>query len=142
MKTNEMMELISHKYSKAGRWMFGDSPIMHDELAQLVANGIKTATTCSFYAYDSHESEDGKILVGNHYIVFNSQNQPVCVVRVTHLHLMRFSEMTEELAWKEGEGDRSLLYWQLEHQRFFQKVGDFFPEMEIVVIEFKMIESL
>ncbi|SFN97476.1 ASCH domain-containing protein [Xenorhabdus japonica] len=57
------------------------------------------------------------------------------------MHLMQFSEMTEELAWKEGEGDRSLLHWQLEHQRFFEKIGDFSPDMEIVVIEFKVIEN-
>ncbi|MDC9588938.1 ASCH domain-containing protein [Xenorhabdus sp. XENO-10] len=49
--------------------------------------------------------------------------------------------MTEELAWKEGEGDKSLLHWQSEHQRFFEKVGDFSPDMEIVVIEFKVIEN-
>ncbi|MDC9588937.1 ASCH domain-containing protein [Xenorhabdus sp. XENO-10] len=52
---------------------------MHDELAELVAKGIKTATTCPFYAYHSYESEDGKITVGNHYIVFDSREHPVCV---------------------------------------------------------------
>ncbi|OTA15741.1 ASCH domain-containing protein [Xenorhabdus vietnamensis] len=142
MKTNEVMELIESKYPKSGRWVFGDSPAMHDELAQLVTKGIKTATTCPFYAYHSYESEDGKITVGNYYIVFDSKEHPVCVARVTAMHLMQFSEMTEELAWKEGEGDRSLLHWQLEHQRFFEKIGDFSPEMEIVVIEFKVAEVL
>ncbi|MBC8949211.1 MULTISPECIES: hypothetical protein [Xenorhabdus] len=63
MKTSEVMELIESKYPKAGHWVFGDSPSMYDELAKLVAKGIKTATTCSFH---SCESDDSKITVGNH----------------------------------------------------------------------------
>ncbi|MBI6547362.1 ASCH domain-containing protein [Xenorhabdus sp. VLS] len=132
-----MMELIENKYPKAGRWVFGDSPAMYDELAELIAKGIKTATTCSFHSYRSDEPDNGKITVGNHYIVFDSKERPVCVARVTAMHLMKFSEMTAELAWKEGEGDRSLLKWQLEHQRFFKNEGVFSPDMEIVVLEFK-----
>ncbi|WP_340616241.1 ASCH domain-containing protein [Xenorhabdus entomophaga] len=137
----DKIELLESKYPKAGRWVFGDSPAMHDELAELVAEGIKTATTCPFSSYDSYESDDGKITVGNHYTVFDSKEKPVCVARVTAMHLMQFSEMTADLAWKEGEGDRSLLHWQLEHQRFFERIGVFSPDMEIVVIEFKVVEK-
>ncbi|WP_374050634.1 ASCH domain-containing protein [Xenorhabdus taiwanensis] len=50
--------------------------------------------------------------------------------------------MHDELAWKEGEGDRSLFHWQAEHQRFFERIGEFSPDMEIVVIEFKVIENI
>ncbi|KMJ45695.1 hypothetical protein AB204_07625 [Xenorhabdus khoisanae] len=142
MKTDKITKLLESKYPKAGRWVFGDSPAMHDELAELVAKGIKTATTCPFSLYDSYESDDGKITVGNHYTVFDSKESPVCVARVTAMHLMQFSEMTADLAWKEGEGDRSLLHWQLEHQRFFESIGVFSPDMEIVVIEFKVVEKL
>ncbi|OTA20129.1 ASCH domain-containing protein [Xenorhabdus beddingii] len=134
------MELMKDKYPKAERWVFGDSPAMNDELAELVAKGIKTATTCSFNLYDSDESEGDKITVGNHYIVFDSKERPICVVRVIAMHLMQFSEMTTELAWKEGEGDRSLLHWQAEHQRFFGRMGVFSPDMEIIVIEFKTVD--
>ncbi|WXG15750.1 ASCH domain-containing protein [Xenorhabdus griffiniae] len=93
MKAIEIMKLIESKYPKAGYWVFGDSPSMHDELAKLVAKGIKTATTCSFHSY---ESDDSKITVGNHYIVFGSKGNPTCIVRATAMHLMRFSEMTED----------------------------------------------
>ncbi|OKP02027.1 ASCH domain-containing protein [Xenorhabdus eapokensis] len=130
MKTNKVI---------SGHWVFGDSPSMHDELAKLVAKGIKTATTCSFHSY---ESDDSKITVGNHYIVFDSKENPVCIVIITAMHLMQFSEMTDELAWKEGEGDRSLFHWQVEHQRFFERIGDFSPDMEIVVFEFKVMENI
>ncbi|PHM74222.1 ASCH domain-containing protein [Xenorhabdus kozodoii] len=139
MKTNGIMALIESKYPKAGHWVLGDSPSMHDELAELIAKGIKTATTCSFHSY---ESDEDKIAVGKHYIVSDSKEHPVCIARVRAMHLMQFSEMTEELAGKEGEGDRSLLHWQLEHQRFFERVGDFSPDMEIVVIEFKVVENI
>ncbi|PHM45377.1 ASCH domain-containing protein [Xenorhabdus mauleonii] len=142
MKTNEITELMESKYPKAGRWVFGDSAAMQDELAVLVNQGIKTATTCPFEAYTAYESGDGKMTVGNHYVVFDSKDHPVCVARVTAMHLMQFSEMTEELAWKEGEGDRSLLHWQQEHQCFFERLGIFASDMEIVVIEFKVVENI
>ncbi|AOM40050.1 ASCH domain-containing protein [Xenorhabdus hominickii] len=141
MKTDKVIELIENKYPKAGHWAFGDSPAMQDELSELVVKRIKTATSCSYHSYASYGADDGKITVGNHYIVFNSQESPICAVRVTDMHLMQFSEMPAELAWKEGEGDRSLLHWQLEHQRFFTSEGVFSPDMEIVVIEFSVVES-
>ncbi|PHM60241.1 ASCH domain-containing protein [Xenorhabdus ishibashii] len=139
MKKNKVMNLIENKYPKSGHWVFGDSPSMYNELAKLVAKGIKTATTCSFHSY---ESDDNKITIGNHYIVFDGKENPVCIIRITAMHLMQFSEMTEELAWKEGEGDRSLFHWQVEHQRFFEGIKEFSPDMEIVVIEFKVIENI
>ncbi|WP_323856411.1 ASCH domain-containing protein [Xenorhabdus doucetiae] len=135
--TNKVMTLIENKYPKAGRWVFGDSPAMQDELTELVTKGIKTATACSFHSYSCDPET-----IGHHYIVFDSRENPVCVVRITAMHLMKFSEMTAELAWKEGEGDRSLLNWQLEHQRFFEREGTFSSEMEIVVFEFKVVENI
>ncbi|MDX7998483.1 ASCH domain-containing protein [Xenorhabdus sp. Reich] len=132
------MESIENKYPKAGRWVFGDSPEMNDELAELVVKGVKTATTCSFDSYCTYGPE----IISSHNVVFDSQDNPICVIRIMTMHLMKFSEMTEELAWKEGEGDRSLHNWQLDHQSFFTREGNFSPDMEMVVFEFKVIEKL
>ncbi|WP_086956412.1 ASCH domain-containing protein [Xenorhabdus innexi] len=134
-----MMKMIKEKYPTAEHWQFGDSAELQDALAGLVTKEIKTATSCSFASY---RQSGNSIVIGNEYIVLNSRNEPTCVVRVMALHLVRFSEMTTELAWKEGEGDRSVKHWQQEHQRFFEREGTFSPEMEVVVIEFKMIDTV
>lgn len=55
-----------------------------------------------------------------------------------------FKDADEELAYKEGEGDRSLSYWRQAHLDLF---GWLYPEMglefnedeKIVVEEFKLI---
>ena len=57
-------------------------------------------------------------MIGEYKIVENSRGEPVCVIRVIGLHLLRFSDVTVELARKEGEGDLSLEYWRNEHRRF------------------------
>ncbi|MBD2800527.1 ASCH domain-containing protein [Xenorhabdus sp. M] len=138
MKTGNIMESLKNTYPKAGRWVFGDSPEMNDELAELVTNGTKTATTCSFDSYCKY----GPVIIGSHNVVFDSRDTPVCVTRIMVMHLMKFSEMTEELAWKEGEGDRSLNKWKHAHQNFFTREGTFSSDMEIVVFEFSVIERL
>ncbi|WP_275347206.1 ASCH domain-containing protein [Xenorhabdus bovienii] len=139
MKIHELMEVIENKYPAAESWVFGDSIEMYDKLSALVAEGTKTATSCSYHAY---KQVDEEIEIGNEYIVLNGKNLPVCVVRVTAVHLTQFSAMTTELAWKEGEGDRSLHRWRMEHKCFFEREGTFSPDMEVVVIEFEVIEVL
>ncbi|MEW5715140.1 hypothetical protein AB1462_22625 [Pseudomonas sp. SB113] len=44
------------KYPGAISWPFGDAPEMADELAELVAKGIKTAACSSFSSF-KHEDE-------------------------------------------------------------------------------------
>lgn len=96
MKIHEPMEVIENKYPAAESWVFGDSIEMYDKLSALVAEGTKTATSCSYHAY---KQVDEEIEIGNEYIVLNGKNLPVCVVRVTAVHLTQFSAMTTELAW-------------------------------------------
>ena len=58
------------------------------------------------------------------------------------MRLVRFCDVTEEFARKEGEGDLSLEYWQTEHQRFFTCTGHFSDDMELITEEFEVIEVL
>lgn len=64
-------------------------------------------------------------------------------LRDTHLtlRLIRFNEMSPELAALEGEGDLSLAYWQSAHQAFFEREGTWAPDMELVYEEFAVIEA-
>jgi uncharacterized protein YhfF len=57
------------------------------------------------------------------------------------LSIIRFDEMSPELAALEGEGDLSLAYWRSAHQAFFEREGTWSPEMELVYEEFAVIET-
>ena len=125
------------KYPTATAWSFGDSPQLADELAALVLSGKKTAT-CS--ALQACIQENALPVVGAYSIILDGRGKPVCAIRTQVTRLLRFNEVTESLARKEGEGDLSLAHWQKEHKRFFAREGTWSPEMELVFEEFALIE--
>ncbi|ROP50094.1 uncharacterized protein YhfF [Enterobacter sp. BIGb0383] len=125
------------KYPTATAWSFGDSPKLADELAALVLSGKKTAT-CS--AMQACIQENALPVVGAISIILDGRGKPVCAIRTLVTRLLRFNEVTESLARKEGEGDLSLAHWQKEHQRFFSREGTWSAEMELVFEEFALIE--
>lgn len=97
-------------------WSFGDDG---DTLAELVLQGIKTAT-CS--ALPLYELEGEPLPVAGEYsVILDSRERAVCVIQTTRVYQTPFREITAEHAWKEGEGDRSLAYWRQVHEAFFSK---------------------
>jgi uncharacterized protein YhfF len=133
------LEQLKAKYPGAQAWQIGDSPALADELATLVASGIKTASCGSFACW---QAEDPAPKLGSYNIILNGQDEPVCVIRIISLRLTRFCDVTEAFARKEGEGDLSLEYWRKEHQRFFSAAGIFSEEMELVAEEFEVVERV
>ncbi|MCK9782016.1 MULTISPECIES: ASCH domain-containing protein [Enterobacterales] len=132
-----MLAKLKKKYPTAISWSFGDNAQLADELAMLVIDGKKTATCSSLSGFFS----DSVIpVIGGFNIILNSKNEPVCVIRTRSLQLIRFNEVTEELAKREGEGDLSLSYWQEGHKAFFNREGTFSEDMELVFEEFELIE--
>ena len=131
------LEQISSRYPGATAWSFGDSPQLADELAALVLCGKKTAT-CS--ALEACIQENALPIVGAYSIILDGRGAPVCVIRTLATRLLRFNEVTESLARKEGEGDLSLAHWQKEHQRFFNREGTWSADMELVFEEFALLE--
>lgn len=130
---------IEMKYPGAGAWQMGDSPELASELANLIKKGIKTASCGSFASYQQEESAPR---IGSYNIILDGQNVPVCVIRLVSLQLVRFCDINEEFARKEGEGDLSLEYWKKEHQRFFIREGHFSEDMELIAEEFEVGEVL
>lgn len=113
-------EELKVKYPGANAWQMGDSPELASELADLIKKGIKTASCGSFASY---QQEEPAPKIGSYNIILDGQSIPVCVIRLVSMRLVRFCDVTEEFARKEGEGDLSLEYWQKEHQRFFTREG-------------------
>ncbi|WP_090398073.1 ASCH domain-containing protein [Natribacillus halophilus] len=101
--------------STVSAWAFGAQA---DELAQLVIDGVKTAT-CS--AYILYEIENEPLPTTDDYsIILNSADEPVAIIKTEEVTLTPMNEVTAEFARAEGEGDRSYQYWKDEHEKFFK----------------------
>lgn len=99
-------------------WAFGDSKEMADELANLVLSGTKTATASNYSLYGENESLP---YIGLHNMVMDGDGNPAAIVETTSVEILPFDEVTEEHAYLEGEGDRTLTYWRKVHEDFFTK---------------------
>ncbi|MFZ4832894.1 ASCH domain-containing protein [Rouxiella sp. Mn2063] len=128
------MPQIPQKYKAAERWSFGDNEAQADELAQRVIAGVKTATCANLD--DEGEPEPGEI-----FVVVDGRNNPVCAVQLTEVKQVAFDLVSEQHAWEEGEGDRTLASWRREHQRFFEAYDMFAPDMPLLLMKFKLVET-
>ncbi|MBR3316099.1 MAG: GNAT family N-acetyltransferase [Atopobiaceae bacterium] len=120
-------------------WAFGGAP---DKLANLVACGIKTAT-CSSLELMRLEGEPMP-KPGDHSVILDSAGDAICVIRTTKVYVETFEAVTQEHAYKEGEGDRSLSYWRRIHMEYFTEelaaVGlPFDEDCELVCEEFEVV---
>ena len=98
---------------RLGYWgsdSFGLTAADAREIADLVLEGIKTATGSLLWSYEY----DGKVVprAGDHWIVTVGEDNPVCVVQTTEVRIVPFDEVTADYAWEGGEGDRSLESWR------------------------------
>lgn len=122
--------------------LFCDNEKDANETADLVNNGIKRATASALWAI---EKTGGKTpQPGEVFVVTNWDGNAVCVVKTIRVSIIPFNEITEEHAYIEGEGDRSLAYWRRVHIIFynnqFKELGLTFNEsMPIVFEEFERV---
>ncbi|KXT74312.1 hypothetical protein SGODD07_00226 [Streptococcus gordonii] len=123
-------------------WAFGAEP---DQLAELVLRGQKTATAS---AYELYKLENEPLpQAGSFDVILDSQDRAVCIVEITKVTVLPFNEVSADHAFKEGEGDKSLAYWQQVHQAFFTEslaeAGlEFSQEMGVVLEEFRKVYPL
>lgn len=123
-------------------WAFGDSNEMADELAKLVLAGTKTATASNYRLYQLDKEElpyEGQL-----NIILNGAGMAVAIAETTTVEIVSFDEVTEEHAYLEGEGDRTLEYWREVHEDFFKKELDranqsFHNQIPVVCERFKVI---
>ena len=135
IKQNDLPEITSDYDA----WSFGSSA---DELAQLVVSGTKTATSSAYPLYDLKNEPLPK--TDAYSVILDSKGNAVCVIKTTKVTVIPFDEITEEHAYQEGEGDRSLTHWRGVHEKFFtkalNKVGlHFTSDMKVVCEEFSVV---
>ena len=120
-------------------WSFGGDP---DGLAALVAAGIKTATSSAYAVYAVDDEPLPR--VGEYSVILNAKGEAVCIIQTTEVAIVPFREVTARHAFLEGEGDRSLAYWQGVHRAFFTSEMSaaglqFSEQMQVVCEEFMLV---
>jgi len=123
-------------------WAFCGGGPLADELARLVLAGTKTATASLGLDYEV-EGEPHP-LPDCYSVVLYDDGSAACVIRNTKVSVVPFCEVSEEHAFREGEGDRSLAYWREVHRPFFlpsfQRAGLPFDEhADCVLEEFEVV---
>jgi len=116
-------------------WAFGgdDMPDLATELALLVRDGPKRATTALLSSFE--DDEEPLPILGGYSVILDGAGEPVCIIQTTRLDTVPFGEVDEEFAWVEGEGDRSLEYWRRAHIWFFEEDGTPVTDDDLVVLE-------
>lgn len=114
---------------------FGDSEELANELATLVLQGTKRATTGTVWS-----AEDNRMpKPGDLSIVTDWSGRPLCVIETRTIEILPFRDVTAEFAAVEGEGDGSLSYWRKAHIEFFTRecvnAGKEFTEDMLVACE-------
>ncbi len=120
-------------------WAFGAEA---DLLAHLVSIGEKTATSSAYQLYEAENEPLPK--AGDYNVILDSQNKAVCVIQIQRVYVTAFHDVSEEHAFKEGEGDKSLAYWRKVHKEFFTTCLEdahlkFTDDMKVICEEFKVV---
>lgn len=85
--------------------------------AELILRGEKRAS-CGMEYWYRHTGE-AMPQVGDLQVVTDWNGKPVCIIELTSVSKCKYSEVTEEFAYEEGEGDKSLEWWHTAHWKFF-----------------------
>ena len=100
-------------------WHFCDTQELADALAELVRAGRKRATTAALWTHEL----TGEPLPqpGDLSVVTDWSGRARCIIRTTSVEIVAFSEVDDEFARAEGEGDGSLAYWRQAHWAYFTR---------------------
>lgn len=122
---------------KIVRWKFCSD---NEKLISLVLSGEKRATTSLYSEYIKNKEPLPKI--GEKSIIQHDNNNDACLIEIEKVIITEFKNITDDLAFIEGEGDKSLEYYRNEHYKIFKKIDSNFNDESKVVFEmFKVIEK-
>lgn len=109
-------------------------PDLEERLAALILAGRKCATVWS--GDEPNETAPGMLWR------VTAGGRDVAVIRTLSVERRRFCDIDAEFAFTEGEGNRSLEFWQVTHERYFRKAEGFSPEMMLWCERFECVASL
>lgn len=118
----EFCDATGHDRAPDDIFAFGDSEALADELLALVLIDRKKATASHVRWYGPDKEALPK--PGDLALVLDGRNAPACIIQASRVDIHPVSETTEEFAWTEGEGDRSLAWWVAAHIDYFQREAE------------------
>jgi uncharacterized protein YhfF len=110
----------AHRASKPDAFAFGGGGELADELALLVLDGKKRATTSLAIEFTS--LNEPLPIVGAMSIILRGDLKPVAIIERRLVSVIPFESVDENYAAIEGEGDGSLSYWRESHIDYFTNV--------------------
>lgn len=125
-------------------WSFGNTKELANELAKLVLDEIKTATASNYTLYEL-EKEDLPY-PGLINIILDGEGEAVAIAETISVEVVPFNEVSEEHAYLEGEGDRTLSFWRDVHEKIFKKEFEdinleFYYKIPVVCEKFKVLHK-
>lgn len=128
---------LEEKPAEYTSWYFCDNERDAEELAELVLQGIKRATTSLRLGFKEDGSDMPK--PGDHSVVTDYFGNARCIIRTKKIDILPFKDVSAEFARTEGEGDKSLEYWRTGHIAFLGRelatMGKTMDEDVLVVCE-------
>lgn len=126
------------------KWHFENDEESCNHILGLVLDGKKRATPSSLLAYE--KACESVPQVDEISVITYWDGTPACIVKTTNVRIIRFCDMTYDIAKLEGEND-SLEDWRETHAAFWMDEGKrkgytFSEEMPIVFEEFDVLEML
>ena len=100
-------------------YYFCDNEKDANECIQWVVEGVKRATTTSMWWFETNNHPLPKI--GDLYIVTDWEGIAKAIIQVLKIEQTSFNEITPEYAEIEGEGDKSLAYWNKVHWDYYTR---------------------
>lgn len=116
------------------KFSLGDTQEMSENLLFLVKQGIKRGTSWSASLGDFNTKVNDKIIITD----FNEN--PVILIKVLDLDLVKFKEVSKDFALIEGEGDFSIDYWRKSHKKYFEREGTYSENMAVYCMTFEVIK--
>jgi uncharacterized protein YhfF len=95
-------------------YRFAETP---NELAQLVIDGIKTASSNTNHFFEQPNRHMPQI--GDYNIILNKEFRPVCCIQITAVKTCMYEEVDEAFAIAEGDG--SYENWDAIHTDYFSE---------------------
>jgi uncharacterized protein YhfF len=121
---------------------FGNPGESREKLISLILDGNKRATAGTL-EWDYIAENEPMETVGERLAVLDNQKIQVATIEITRVEVRKFSEVSDEFALAEAEGDLSGDDFRKSHLEFWSKLGlAITNETQIVCLYFDLIEVL
>ena len=121
---------------------FGTPGESRNNLIAMILDGNKRATAGTL-EWDYLAEDEPIEHVGEKLAVLDNENLQVATIQVTRVEVKKFSEVPDEFALAEAEGDLSGDDFRASHLDFWSKLGlEIKAETDIVLVYFDLVEDL